>query len=130
MRAIDIDLAKHELATWARVMRREYCGNLGYPNRAAFTALRVDGHRGGDKITHDQYDASCAERVTAALEQLAERERLAVARRYVFGYSFQKIAGEIGLSSRHGARDVVERAQVRLAYLLADQERPARCAVR
>lgn len=125
MTAIDIDLVKHLLTAWARVVRGDQRGNLGFPKHASFTALRVDGgRRSDDRIARDVDAAIVADEVTAAVEQLIERERVAIVRRYVNGWSFQQIADEIGLASRGAAGDVLKRAQLRLAYLLAGEEAP------
>ncbi len=123
MRAIDLDLVKHWLTVWARVVRGDMRGNLGYPKRASFTVFRVDGaRRSDDRLAHDVDAALVADQVTTAVEALVERERVAIIRRYVHGWSFQQIANEIGLKSRDGAGDLVKRAQIRLAYLLAGEE--------
>lgn len=125
MRAIDLDLVKHLLTAWARVVRGDMRGNLGFPKHASFTALRVDGGtRSDDRVARDVDAAMVADQVTAAVEQLIERERVAIVRRYVHGWTFQMIADEIGLRSRDGAGDLVKRAQMRLAYLLAGEEAP------
>lgn len=74
MRAIDLDLVKHWLTLWARVVRGDLRGNLGYPKRASFATLRVDGSRRADDRTARDVDAAIvADQVTIAVEALVER---------------------------------------------------------